>query len=721
MTWEVKTSAFSGSPEGARGATAVSCKADLMVNRSCQTGADRHLDVWRRALYRLYAAPSNRPVTAKCDTEHAATIGHTDGQQLHCGASELRSMIGLTHRTGICMNHRLHLALLASLAAGSALLGGCSARTDVSLTGNTPAQYSHVFVTVQEVWFNADANAGPDDGGWSKFPLSTPSTVDLVAQNGGNLGGIASGLRLVAATYSQVRLIPVDPSAPLAASAQNAGAVYNFEADYVDSANNLHQLPLELLNPDKGIGIQTSLKVPFGSVGAALGGTGTATGTTTGTTTANPFGITTGTTGTTGTTNTTSSTTSAFGASSTSSTPDNSFAAALDGASALVPFSYASGSQGILWSSRAAAYDLSLSGGISGQLTLTSIANGAAGLRVSAQTLSADGSRHVIVAATTVASDGSFLLYPLATNSSTTSPLTYDVVIHGPGIASIIVKGVQVPRPASSTSGTVTSTSTPAASSATPASGSTSSTTNNANVNSVSIGTLTPRVVVSYNASIATAPGAALPAGAVVNFYQTIGSQGEVPYVIESSPIDPFNQVLFSAQTLSSSTIDSGTWSTNGTVTIVSSAPAEGAGTYLVAASAPGFSDGPLSKRTAVSPPSSGTANVVVPTLSLESGASAGSLSAVVVATPGRYDQGELLVSHDGALVAATSLDAVLTQGAGGTVKVTNLPSGVPDAVYYLTVRAWNSTAPSSVQRQWYPQVIDLRTSSSAATALTVN
>jgi len=209
----------------------------------------------------------------------------------------------------------------------------------------------------------------------------------------------------------------------------------------------------------------------------------------------------------------------------------------------------------------------------------------------------------------------------------------------------------------------------------------------------------------------------------LVNFYQTLGGQTEVPYVIESSPIDPFNQVLFYPQALSLGTVDSGTWSTNGTVTLVSAAPQELAGTYLVAASSPGFSDGKLGlKVSSVSPPTSGTAMVVVPALPLESGATAGSLAAAVVATtPGKYDQGQLLLSHDGALVAAASLDAVLTQGTGGIVTVPGLPTGTPDAVYYATVRAWKSTDPGSVQRQWYPQVIDLRTSTSGTIALTVN
>jgi Domain of unknown function (DUF4382) len=629
------------------------------------------------------------------------------------------------------MNQRLPIAFLAAICGLSGLLAACSTRTEVSLTGNTPAQYSHVWMTVQEVWLNSSATAGPEDGGWAKFPLSSPSTVDLVAQNGGNLDSIASGLRIPAATYSQVRLIPVDASAALSASAQNAGALYNFEADYVDSKGVTQQVPLALLNPDKGIGIQTSIKVPVGNGSPSLTGASATTtgalpfGSTSGTVTS-PFGSTTGTM-TSNTTSTVNSTSSA-----TSNTASNSFAVALDGGSDLVPFSFATGGSAILLSAHGAAYDLAQAGAISGQLTLINIPNYSSGLRVSAQTLNADGTRHIIACATAVQSDGSFLLYPLATNSSATSPLTYDVVIHGPGIATIVVKGVQVPRASSSTTtGTTTSTTSTTGTSSTPyttgntttGTSSSSSTTSNPSVNAVSIGTLTPRTATSYTANIATAPGAPLPAGALVNFYQTLGGKGEAPYVIESSPIDPFNQVLFNTQTLSSATVDSGTWSTNGTVTIVSASPAEGDGTYIVAAVAPGYSDGALDPKVATPKPNSGAATVVLPTLKLGAGATAGSLAANVLATaPGKYDQGELLLSHDGALVAAASLDEVLTQGTGGVVTVANLPSGTPNALYYATVLAWKSTdSGSSVQRQWYPQAIDMRTSTSASITLPVN
>ena len=589
--------------------------------------------------------------------------------------------------------NRIPVALAVPVAGLCCALAGCSTRTDVSVTGNTPAQYSHVWITAQEVWFNTSSIAGPDDGGWVKFPLSTPATVDLVTESGGNLGSLVTGLKLAPGTYSQIRLIPVDAAAALTSSAQTLGALYNAEADYVDSANTTHQLPLELLNPDQGIGIPGTLKVPVGNVGAALSAT-TATTTTTGTTT----------TPTTPTTPNTSPTT----------TTTTTFAITFDGTRDLTPFSYAGAttSNAILLSSHASAFDLSEVGGIQGQLTLTNLTatiNSAAGLpaiQVSAQSLSADGTRHVVVSRAPVHADGSFLLYPLATSSS--SPADYDLVIHGRGIATIIIKSVQVTLASSSASGT-TSTGTAA----------------NSTINAVSVGTLIPRAAGSYTANVGTATGAALPAGAQVGFYQTLATAGEVPYVIEASPIDPFNETLANAQALSTGTLDSGTYSTSGaSVTLVSAAPKEGAGHYRVAASAPSFTDGALT--TTVSAPPAGTTTpvaVTVPALALAPGTTAGSISASVTqATAGKYDHGELLVTHDGTLIATTPLDAALAQGAGATLTVSGLPAGTAAALYYVAVRAWNSRdASGTLQRQSYPTAIDLSGSTTGAAQLTIN
>jgi trimeric autotransporter adhesin len=659
------------------------------------------------------------------------------------------------------MLHRCRSALLLAVAgAVFALLAGCSGSTEVSLSGNTPAQYSHVYVTISGVRVNNNSNAGPDDSGWTEFDFSTPTTVDLVSANSTNLSALTSSLRLVPGSYSLLSLIPVDASTALSTSATDAGALYNFEADYVDAAGVTHQLPLELLSPNKGINIQTGLKVPLGSVSAALSssGLGGTSSTTTGTT---DTGLGTTTTGTDSTTTGTGTTGVGIGGGSTSSsssTPTNQFAVFMDGTTDLVPFTFGSssacasagaavtGCNGILLSQHASAYDLSKSGGISGTLTLTNITTGTSGLpaiQVSAQVLSADGSRHVIVSSTTVGADGTFTLYPLAASNDGSY---YDVVIHGPGIATIIIKNVIVTLPDSSnnslsglggsttsTTSTTGSTDTTLASTTTTGSTSSSGVTEN---NVVQIGTLTPRSATSYTATLATSPVANLPAGTVIQFMQALSGKGNVPYVIEENPVDFINQDMVNAQALSTGTVDSGTWAATGaTVALVSAAPIEGAGTYIVSPSAPlyaGSSLGTTVTGTAASSTTTTTTTAApvtftVPTLSLPSGTSQGTLSAdVTEVSAGKYDQGELLVSNNGTLVAAVSLNGVFAGGSGGSVSV-KVPAGIPSCLYYLTVRAWkngelNASEPiQGVTRQWYANPVDLRSAKSASVSLSVN
>src|SRR5580692_3591471 len=568
-------------------------------------------------------------------------------------------------RTGTCMRNAT--ALLGCLGATGLLLAGCGARTEVSQSGNAPAQYSHVYITTQEVWFNTSATAGPDDSGWTKFPLTTPATVDLVGDEDGTLGTIATNVNLVAGTYSQIRLIPIDSSAALSVSATAIGATYNAEADYVDpTTGTTVQLPLELLNPDKGIGIQASLKVPIGSVGSAgigaIAGGSSSIGTddatsSAGTTDATGIGTSTGTT-TTSPTGTTTTTTIA------------SFTVNIDGNRDLVPFLYAptgatSGIKEIMLSSHATAFDLSQVTGIQGTLTLTNLTgytavSGLPDIQATAESLSTDGTRHEVVLSVPVHSDGTFLLYPLPTSSSTA--VYYDVVIHGSGIATIIIKNVYVSLPSTSSSssfGSSTTTGTTTTDTTTATTGTTTSlsaaTINSTNTSidtatitppsltTVSIGTLLPRYASTYTANI-TAASAALPAGADVAFYETLSGSGEVPYVIESSPIDPFNQNLFSAQTVSACTVDSGTFLANGeTINVISAAPVQGMGGYTVAGTAPNYADGAFSSPIAppkgstcvtaaagAAPPTTTTTttttpaapvSVAVPTLTLASGA----------------------------------------------------------------------------------------------------
>ena len=700
------------------------------------------------------------------------------------------------------MRNRFPTALGLSLAGLCSLLAACSSRSDVSLTGNTPAQYTHVWITTQEVWFNASSTAGPDESGWVKFPLKTPTTVDLVQENGGNLGSITTDLKLVPGTYSQIRVIPVDSTMALTSSAQSAGALHNVEVDYVEG-DTTHQLPLELLNPDKGIGIETSVKVAIGSVGAALSSTGvnssaTSTpfgitngtlagetngtltgetnGTLTGETNGSPtFGGTVGTTPTVGTTGTTGT--------ATNTGPHNEFAINMLGNSDLVPFIYGTKTAGVMLSSHASAYDLAKVAGITGQLSLTNLStststSGLPAIQATAEVLSTDGSRWVAVASTPVNADGSFLIYPLPSSSS--NAVNYDVVIHGPGIATIIIQSVNVElvscsgnsltssscnncsssltssslttcnagtTAATSTIGTTTvntgATGTTTTTGTTGLTSGTSDTTGTAttsatattttgtsiNVGAVSLGTLYPRAATAYTANLAPSPAENLPAGTLIGFYQTLGGANEVPHLIESSPLDPFNQVLANAQALSRATVDSGTWASgSANVAVVSAAPVEGAGGYTVSATAPSFAGGPLTKQYRIQAPTSTTTTTPVsvptlPALTPASGSTSGTIAvAVSEATPGKYDHGEVLVSHNGQLVATAPLDAVFASGTSGTVKVSGVPAKTPAALYYLSVRAWNSSDPSTtLQRQWYPAPLDLRTSGSGSSALTVN
>jgi flagellar basal-body rod modification protein FlgD len=413
----------------------------------------------------------------------------------------------------------------------------------------------------------------------------------------------------------------------------------------------------------------------------------------------------------------------------------------VDGGTDLLPFTY-SGTAGIMLNQHASAYDLSRSGGISGQLTLTNITTGASGLpaiEVNAEVLSADGTRHVIVNTTSVSSDGSFLLYPL---SASTDGDWYDVVIHGPGIATIIIQNVEVTLPetsnslgssltnnSSSTLNSTTSTTTSTSTTSTTTTGTGSVSANNV----VAIGTLTPRAATSYNANLATSPLANLPAGTVIDFDQTLGTKGSVPYVIEENPVDPFNQVLFNAQALSTGTVDSGTWSSNGApVTVVSAAPAQGAGNYIVTPTLPFYAEGALTSQvtapagatsTTTTTTTTPTQTFTVPAPSFPSGTASGTLTASVAqVTAGKYDQGELMVSNNGTVVAIASLAQVFAQEGGGSVSVSGLPADTPSSLFYVTVRAWNSSAPdTTLTRQWYPNQIDMRGSASGTIQLTVN
>jgi hypothetical protein len=619
------------------------------------------------------------------------------------------------------------------LAALAAALTACAPQTNLSMTGNVPEQYSHVWLTVQEVWFNTSATAVPADSTWVKLPLSTPITVDLASLTNGTLAQIATQLKVPTGTYAQIRLFPVDPFAPLTSSASSAGAQFNAEADYIDGTGVAHVSPLELLNPEVGIGINTTLTITS-STGFSIGapsttgttaalvntptiGSGTTTGTTTGmyggttgTTTVPTFGggtatipttfggSTTGTTTTGGTTLTSGTTTTSTTSSGTTKTVT--IGTVLSGFTDLVQFTY--GTQtGIMLNPHVVAADVSSSGTIRGTLDLSPVpgsvdASGHVNIQVTAEGVSSDGSRHTAVMTVPVRSDGTFVLYPLPVLTGSNS--TYDLVVSGPQVATVIIKGVPV------------SAGDPNSASA------------------VSVGTVSLRstTAFTFNVSPSTLP---VSAGTIVTLYQTLPGSTEIPYVVSVSPVDPFNRTLITNQSVSAGTVDFGNYVSGGNVSLTTTTPQQGAGTYAAAAQAPLFSDSSLNTPLSASGGASSTPVVItLPALQPAAGGSSSSIAvAVAAATPGKYDHGQLIVSQNGAVVQTVPIDNVLTQPGPVSVLVQRLPGGIAasnfnNAVYYLSVRSWHSRDPAgTLTRQTYPIAVDLRAGSVTGLSITVD
>jgi hypothetical protein len=613
----------------------------------------------------------------------------------------------------------LHVSLL--LAACS--LAACGARTDVSATSNVPALYSHVWVTVQDVKFNTSATAAPGDSSWLDFPLSTPTTIDLATVGNGGLAVFGSALKIPTGTYSQMQLLLSNSSAALVTSAQTAGLLYNDQVEYLNSAGAAVTAPLELVHPDNGIVLAVTLTIPNNTKAFAesLDTTSTAaTGTTgidptTGLPTTTPTTTTAATTCATTTTNTTTTTPVTTTSDTCSSPTLSTFAVGIDfdAEHDLVPFTYST-QPGFLLNPHLAAYDLSVAGTIQGEVdvslltttttttttTTPATASGNPDIEVSAETLSSDGTRHVVVKSTPLLSDGSFVLYPLTTNATSadaTTTTTYDLVIHGPLINTVIIKSVpaSVAAPAAATT--------------------------------VGLTGVQLTSVADYAVNLSTTTPFTT-AGALVEFYQTVPVSGEVPYVVARQPIDPFNNVFAGNAALSAGPIAVSTYSGGVTSTPVSEAPTEGSGTYQVSAIAPNFTDGAFGTKVSAPNPITTTPVLVkLAPLAVASGAASTTLSVkTAVAAPGKYNKGAIILSQNGAIVAVSSLDSILDESSG-TVTVERVPGGtssqsLTSGQYDLSAWVWNSTNPTgTLSRQSNTASVDLRSGTASGATLTID
>jgi hypothetical protein len=676
--------------------------------------------------------------------------------------TRLLQLPALWRRIGLC-------------ALACAALAACQPSATLSTGANVPAQYSHVWVTLKQVAFNTSATAGPTDSGWQQFTLSSPQTIDLAAVTNGALAQFASKLSLSGGTYNQMRLVLTDSNAALTSSAQATGAQYNDEVDYVDASGTLVRVPLQVPNAAQGVTFGVNLTVQsaeqatlaaIACAASSSGETGTTLGTSTGTSTCEygtetasectpgtiydslvgtciQIGSATGTLGSTSTvaastscaygttydattgsciatsTGTTAATecsynqvydptTGACASSGLGTSAATSYVAVdFDASRDLVPYTV-SGQSGFVLIPHLTAYNLSEVGTIEGQVTVSGLpATGTGGIQVTAET--SNGTQNLIVASAPLQSGGSFVLYPLPCTSTTATTTTttttsssssssagyscstatqdYDLVIHGPGIQTVIIQSVPVAAgPPSSAA-------------------------------SIALG-VTLTAAASYTVNLSSA---ASPPGSWIGFYQTIPNSSSAPYLIEAYPVDPFTGTFDTAQALSSASLQYGAYVSGGAVSLTTVAPAQGASTYSVGASAPVYGNGPLSTTVAPTSSGAGTATFTVTAIPLPSTGESVS-GTVSVTTPGKYDKGELILTQGGALVALAPLDAYLGAAKSSATLFTSVPGGTSTSVYYAEAWVWNSANPGATfSRQPLSTPINLSTGNATGITVTID
>jgi hypothetical protein len=574
----------------------------------------------------------------------------------------------------------IRLPVLA-LLLGSVALAGCQSRTNVSATGNTPAQFTHVFVTINQIWFNTSATALATDSSWNEFTLSTPQTVDLVNLSSGTLSQFASNLKLATGSYAQVMLILADSTDALTSTAESAGAATNDEVDYVDAADVAHTVPLAVLNAAQGISISTSLTVSS-STSTGFGNPTTASTTTT----SSDDAITTSSAAT-----TTSGSSTALSAVVATTNAVIDFDATRD----LVPISL-SGQAAYALNPHPQVLDEKYSGTIGGTVSLTGVTAlttaGNPDVQVAAESLSTDGTRHVIIKTTRINADGSFSLYPLSTASG--APGSYDLVVHGPTIETTIIKSVPV------TSGAPTSA-------------------------TAVLGTLTLTAATPFLVNFNTSSPAA-PTSSRVGFYQTLPLDSEVPYLVEMRAVDPTSGLFATDQDLSGGSLQYGTYVSGGTISLTNVNPSQGVATYAIGAINPAYAQSSLGTTVTAPASASATALFTMTAPPVPSGSTANSVTGTVTVTsPGSYDNATLFLTYNGALVAAAPLTGYLSGSTTLTLTAV-APGGSSGAayaagVYNAEVWAWNSANPAgTLTRLPYGSTIDMSAGNASGVALTL-
>ena len=313
-------------------------------------------------------------------------------------------------------------------------------------------------------------------------------------------------------------------------------------------------------------------------------------------------------------------------------------------------------------------FDLDNSGAIRGQIDAATRSAGYYFV-FKAEQKSEDNTRYVVKRFTGIRSDNTFLL-------SFLPPGTYDVLMRGRGVETVIVRGVPV------TKGAVTD--------------------------------LGPAINMPTGTEF-TANTTTSPTGAWVDFHQTLDNTitgvPEIPYEVRFRHVDPFTGSFHFPIALSNGPIHFGTFQAGGAIPFQAITPKEWSGGNA------GFSavaDAFLFERTSFVPfDNTSPGPVFAGRMSVMAGTvpytASGTISSFLGASM-RLDSNALFVVHKGLLVDTYRNQNVPMQfgpGLTAAYSTLTLPGGVPRAIYAIDMLGWSASPPTFAAG--IPVLADLR------------
>jgi hypothetical protein len=517
---------------------------------------------------------------------------------------------------------------------------------NMALTDGPSDSFNHVWVTIKSISLHTSANQvwDPLDATWKTITLPAPITIDLAQLNNGALNQTFANMQLPVGTYRQIRFFFAGTDDTLTSSAQAIhdnettplALQWNDQVEYVDQNSGLvSEAPLEVAYPKQGVQLVGAFSVTAGST--------------------------------------------------------LNLVTDFDLDKIIVPFHH-DGMQTFTMRPLLRYFDLNQAGAIAGTIDPANLCQSgintsscAYNLIVHAELLSSDGTRHYATRSTMVnPATGQFVLYPLDLKDSANNTLSYDIVIRGRNMETMLVKGV-----------------TP---SGTPSSGATQvqSTPISATVNAT-----------EYGAQFASALQP-LTSGYAI-FQQTLAS-GQVPYEVRWNNTDPYTGMFFAPFKLENAGLHVANFNSGNALSFSSVTPTEGSGSYSVATNEAAYYN--VSSNVTVQPPGSGSQQTFVPPVptlaaGLQNGSVSGNLS---ISNATAYDHATLVISRFANIITTQDVSSLLSSG--GSFSVTGLPAGSTSnpqlgAYYYGYLRLWKAGAHLPAKIVPIPGFIDLRTTNS--------